>query len=155
MLSQEVIELAQTECAALIVLALKKFVSPRFCVDCRKPKNPTRRDSYHILIMNVCTDLVGDATVFSTQDANDGYWQAKIEGVDRNETAFTCHHGIYRFVRMPSSLKYAPGTFQQTTDVTLESVKWQYAFVYLDGIVVFSESPERHIKHVYQVFTLL
>lgn len=40
-------------------------------------------------------------------------------------------------------------------DVILESVKGQFAMVYLENIVIISTMPEKHIEHVQYVFTLL
>lgn len=100
-------------------------------------------------------DSLGEATVFSTLDANGSYWQIEIEKSDRDKTAFTSPHGLYRFIRMPFGLRNAPGTFQRTMDVILSTVKWQFALVYLDDIVVFSRTPVEHIDHVRHVLTLL
>lgn len=40
-------------------------------------------------------------------------------------------------------------------DVILSTIRWQFALVYLDDIVVFSKNPYEHIDHVKQVLTLL
>lgn len=40
-------------------------------------------------------------------------------------------------------------------DVTISAVKWQYALVYLDNIIVFLKSVEEHIVHARNVLTLL
>lgn len=55
---------------------------------------------------------------------------------------------------MTFGVRHALGTFQQTMDVIMTSVKQQYALVYFDNIVVFTKTPERHCKHVLQVLNL-
>lgn len=52
-------------------------------------------------------------------------------------------------------LRNDPGTFQQTMDVVLTTVKWQLAIVYFNAIVVFFRSAAEHIYHVKHVLTLL
>lgn len=52
-------------------------------------------------------------------------------------------------------LRHTPGTFRRTMDVIVRSVKWQFGHVYLDDIVVFSETHKEHIDHVRKVHLLL
>ena len=56
---------------------------------------------------------------------------------------------------MPFGLKNAPATFQRAIDIILSRVKWQYALVYLDDVIIYSKSFEEHIVHVRTVLTLL
>lgn len=67
----------------------------RLCLDYRKLNALTKCDSHSIPRNEKCIDSLGDATVFSTLDANSGYWQVEIEESDRDKTAFTSHHGLY------------------------------------------------------------
>lgn len=87
--------------------------------------------------MDEFIDPLGDATIFSTLDANCGCSQVEINQRDSEQTTLTSHHGLYRFIRMPFGLKHALGTFQQAFDVILSMEKWQYALIYFDDIVVF------------------
>lgn len=56
---------------------------------------------------------------------------------------------------MPFGLKNAPRTFQRVIDVILYQVKWKYALVYLDDVIVFNKSVQQHIEHVLTVLSLL
>lgn len=131
-----------------IVVVPKKDGTLRICVDYRKLNALTIRDSYPIPHMEECINSLGDATMFSTLDATSGFWQAEIAEEDRDKTAFTPHHGLFRFNRTPFKLKNAPGTYQREMDVLLTKVKWQGALFYLDGIVIFLNTPDEHIEHV-------
>lgn len=59
----------------------------------------------------------------------------------------TSHHSLYQLTRVPFGLSSAPATFQSLMDVILSTVKWKYAVVYLEDIVIFSRAVEEHIKH--------
>jgi Reverse transcriptase (RNA-dependent DNA polymerase) len=72
-----------------------------------------------------------------------------------DKTAFTSHHGLYRFTRLPFGLRNAPGSFQRTVEIILAGVKWKTCLVYLDDIIVFSSSREAHLHHVHEVLSLL
>jgi hypothetical protein len=56
-------------------------------------------------------NCLGEAQIFSTLDANAGYWQVKVAKKDWDQTSFTCHAGTYQFKRMPFGLVNAPSTF--------------------------------------------
>lgn len=155
MLDENIIKPAQTEWASPIVFAPKEDENLRFCHDYRKLNAVTKQNAYLIPRLDKCIDSLGEASFFSTLDANSGCWQTEIDEADRNKTAFTSHHEIYRFIRMPFRLRNAPGTFQRTMDFILSTVKWRFALVYFDDIAVFSKSPEEYIEHVRHVFTLL
>ena len=155
MLKEGIAEPATTEWASPIVFAPKKDGTLRFCVDYRRLNAMTIRDSYPIPRMDECIDSLGNAQVFSTLDANAGYWQVELDERDKDKTAFVTHHGLYRYTRMPFGLKNAPATFQRAMDVILASVKWQTAIVYLDDVIVFSTDIGQHVHQVDRVLRLM
>lgn len=48
-----------------------------------------------------------------------------------------------------------PGTFQRAMKDLLTKIKLQFAWVYLEDIVIFWRTPDIHIEYVRQVLTLL
>ena len=155
MLQLDVIEPSNSPWAAPTVFAPKKDGSLRFCVDYRRLNDVTVRDSYPIPRMDECLDSLGDAKIFSTLDANTGYWQVEIDEQSRSMTTFSSHWGVYRFKRMPFGLRNAPATFQRALDVILSSVRWQSALVYLDDVIIFSRNFEDHVRDVQTTLSLL
>ena len=123
MLAAGVIEPSSADWASPVVFVPKKYGTLRFCVDYMKLNAVTRRDSYPLPRMDECIDSLGEATIFSTLDCNSGYWQVKVADQDKDKTTFTCHSGLYRFLRMPFGLKNAPATFQMAIDIILSRVK--------------------------------
>lgn len=112
MLAVKVVKPSQTESATPLVFALKKDESVRFYDGHRRLHAVTVRDSYPLPQMDECTDPFGDATDFSTTEANSGYWKTELEEVDRDEIAFISHHGQYLFTSMSFGLRKAPGMLQ-------------------------------------------
>lgn len=148
MLEKGIIEPAQSAWASPVVLVLKADGSLRFCVDYRKLNAVTVRDTYPLPRMDECIDSLGEAKVFTTLDANWGYWQVPVAPKDRDKTAFVCHAGLYRFKRMPFGLTNAPATFQRAIDIILSQYKWKTCLVYLDDIIVYSRNMEDHFSDV-------
>jgi RNase H-like domain found in reverse transcriptase/Reverse transcriptase (RNA-dependent DNA polymerase)/Retroviral aspartyl protease len=155
MLAAGVIEPAVSEWASPVVLITKPDGSVRFCVDYRKLNALTIKDSYPLPRMDECLDSLGDATIFSTLDCNSGYWQILMNEEDRNKTAFVTHCGIHRFKRMPFGLCNAPATFQRALDMILAKVKWNYALIYLDDVIIYSKTVKEHMTHLDEVLGLL
>lgn len=105
--------------------------------------------------MNECIDSLVKATVFSTLDANSGFWRIKIEDADREKTAFTLHHSLYYFIQMPFGLQNAAGTSQRTMAVLQSSVTWQLTAVVLEDIAIFSKTSEKHGNHIRKALLVL
>lgn len=154
-LDQGVIEPASSEWGSPILFVPKKDGKLRFCVDYRKLNALTKRDSYPIPRIDECLDSLGDASYFSSLDANSGYWQLKIAEADREKTAFVCHAGTFQYRRMPFGLTNAPATFQRALDVILSAFTWKTCIVYLDDVVIFSKDIEAHIRDVDKILTIM
>ena len=152
MLRAGVIEPTSAEWASSVVLVPKKDGTMRFCVAYRKLNV---RDSYPLPRMHECIDSLGDATVFTTLDCTSGYWQVEIAERDRDKTTLASHSGLYRFLSMPVGLKNAPATFQRAVNIILSCVKWETALVYLDDVIVYSQTVTEHMVHVREVLRLL
>jgi len=52
-------------------------------------------------------------------------------------------------------LSNAPATCQHALDIILSGLKWQLCHVYLDHVIIFSQSAEQHVKDVDVVLTRL
>jgi len=105
--------------------------------------------------MEDCIDSLGDARVFSTLDCNAGYWQIPMAPEDIEKTAFTCHMGTYEYLKMAFGLTNAPATFQRALDIILSGMTWKTCLVYLDCVIVFSVTPENHVKALDEALTRL
>lgn len=119
MLAMNVIEPERKDCTLLVAFAPKKDETLRICVEYRKLNVVNIRNSYPLQRMNQCLEFLGYAQVFSTLDANSGYWQIEVEETDKAKTAFTYHHGVFQYNRLPFGLKIAPVIFQRVMDIIL------------------------------------
>ena len=113
-------------------------------LDFRKLNEETIGDSYPLLNINDILDSLGSAKYFSVFDLATGFPRIKMDPKDSHKTAFSTPHGHYKFDRMPFGLKTAPATFQRLMDLTLAGLMATELFVYLDGIVIYSNTLEKH-----------
>ncbi len=154
-LEDDVIEPSKSPWAAPVLFVPKKDGRMRFCVDYRKLNAVTVKDSYPLPRIDDCIDTLGEAVIFSTLDAYSGYHQLSIAKRDRYKTSFVTHHGQFQYKRMPFGLATAPASFQRALDMILTQFKWKTCLVYLDDVIIFSNSVEDHIRHVDEILTAL
>lgn len=105
--------------------------------------------------MDECIDSLGGATIFSTLEDNSRYCKVKNQEYHRDLTSFSGHFGLFRFTRMPFGLNNAPAKFQCAVDIIPSRVKWQFAFLYLDDVIIYLKCVSEHFKHVRVVLNLL
>ena len=71
-----------------------------------------------------------------------------------NRIAFQTRYGSFEWTVMPFGLTNAPATFQRTMDMTFSDMI-DYTDIYVDDIVVYSESLEDHLIHLRKVLQRL
>ena len=155
MIEQGVIEPSSSAWASPIVLVKKKDGSIRFCVDYRKLNNVTTKDAYPLPRIEDNLDALKGAKFFSTLDLISGYWQVEMAPEDKEKTAFCTKYGLFQFKVMPFGLSNAPGTFERLMETVLRGMQWERAVLYLDDIIVFSDSIEEHLKRLEEILQRL
>ena len=155
MLKEEIITPSNSPWASPVVLAPKKDGSLRFCIDYRKLNAVTIRDAYPIPRIDDTLDALEEAKFISTLDLRSGYWQVQIDSKSQALTAFITHKGLFEFKVMPYGLTNAPATFQRLLDIVLAGLKWQCCLVYIDDVIIYSNTFERHLNDLKQVFEAL
>jgi hypothetical protein len=138
--------------ASPIVLVEKKNGKLRFCVDYRKLNAVTIKDAYPLPRIEDLLDIFNGKKWFTTLDLAQGYWQVKMEEKDREKTAFVTQCGLYEFNVMPFGLSNAPGTFQRLMNHVLQEYLDEFLTVYIDDIVIYSETFEEHLIHLEKTF---
>ena len=56
---------------------------------------------------------------------------------------------------MPFGLCNAPATFQRTREILLYGLRCKSCLVYLDDIIIFSNSEDEHWEHVEEILSIL
>ena len=93
--------------------------------------------------------------VFSTLDMHSGYHHVKMTEEARSKTVFTlpANLGKWEFLHCPFGLAQAPAYFQRLINEVL--TPFDFAFGYLDDILIYSPDVETHLKHVELIFQRL
>ena len=104
---------------------------------------------------HICETLesLARAAHYSTFDLNSGFWQVPMDKESKQYTAFTLGSmGLYECESMPFGLCNAPPTFQRLMQNCLGELNLTYCLIYLDDMIVFSETPEEHLQRMRVVF---
>ena len=142
--------------ASAIVLVRKKDGRLRFCIDLRRLNNRTVKDAYSLPRIESILDSLGGAQIFTTLDLKAGYWQVEMAEECKAYTAFTCGPlGFYECDTMPFGATNAPATFQRLMHDCLGDLNMNWCIVYLDDIIIFSDTKEEHLKRLEAVFQKL
>ena len=155
MLQQNVIRPSDSPWAAPVVLVEKKNGDMRFCIDYRKLNSVTKKNSFPMPRIDDTLDMLHGKKFFSTLDLAAGYWQIELDEESKEKTAFITGQGLFEFIRMPFGLCNAPATFQRLMNHVLRDLIGIRVLVYLDDIIIFSNSLEEHLTHLREVLLRL
>ncbi|KAG3079859.1 hypothetical protein PI124_g20069 [Phytophthora idaei] len=120
----------------------------RFCIEYRKLKAVTVKDSYPMPLIDDILDVLGNAKLFSTMDIASGYWNVPMDPNSIEKTGFTSEFGLYEWLVMPFGLCNAGPAFERLMENVLVDLKWRTCLVYLDDCVVFSDNFPSHLIRV-------
>ena len=153
MIENDLIEASSSEWSSLCVLVPKPDGTYRFCTDFRQVNKVTKSDSYPIPRVDDCVDRVGNAKFVSKLDLLKGYWQVPLTTRAKEISAFATPDGLYQYKVMPFGMKNAPATFQRLINTVISGLEGCSA--YIDDVVVYSDTWERHLKHVHSLLLRL
>ena len=94
------------------------------------------------------------AKIFTTLDLRSGYYHINLNEESKAKTAFVTPFGKYEFNSVPFGLAQAPAYFQQLISMVLQDCR-DFVMAYLDDIIIFSRTPEEHLKHIEIIFQKL
>ncbi|KAF8747935.1 Chromo (CHRromatin Organization MOdifier) domain [Rhizoctonia solani] len=133
----------------------KKNGKRRMVVDYRSLNANTVKNAYPLPLIQSLIEKLRGAKYFSTIDLKSGYNLVRIKEGDEWKTAFKTKYGLFEYLVMPFGLCNAPAAFQHFMNEIFRDILDVYVVVYLDDILIFSESRELHTKHLQEVLKRL
>jgi hypothetical protein len=155
MLSVGVIQPSKSSWSSRLVMVKKPDNSWRPCVDYRCLNQQTKPNTYPLPVIDDLLAKVSEGKIFTQMDLYSGFWQIPMNPADIEKTAFTSPLGLYEWKFMPFGLMNAPATFQAVMEKVLAPVLWKTCVVYIDDLVIFSQTEEEHLEHLAEVLKLL
>ena len=88
---------------------------------------------------------------FSSLDLHSGYYHISLTEEAKKKTAFVTADSKYQWNVVPFGLATTIRTFQYLMSKVLTGLN-NFAFMYLDDVLIFSETYEEHLHHLHSVF---
>ena len=146
---------SKSPAGAPIFFVPKKDGGLRLCVDYRGLNEITIKNRHPLPLVSETLDRLSGAKIFTQLDLRDAYHRIRIREGDEWKTAFRTRYGHYEYQVMPFGLANAPATFQAYINRALSDLLDICCVVYLDDILIYSQSDEQHEEHVRMVLERL
>ena len=110
------------------------------------------KDSHPLPRTDSLLEALLGAKYFSTLDHKSGYYQVELDPKDRPKTAFSFPGGgLWQFTVLGMGLTTSPAVFERLMESVLAGLCWLNCLVYLDDIIVISDTFEKHVENLTSV----
>ena len=146
---------APAGCGAFIIPKADPTVLPRWVNDYRQLNANTITDSFPLPRISEILADCGSAKFFGSLDMTNSFFQTRMHPDDVKLTAVNTPWGLYEWVVMPMGIKNAPAIHQRRVTSALRPWIGSICHVYLDDIVIWSNSIEDHTRNVTTILNAL
>ena len=155
LLSKGFIRPSTSPWGAPVLFLKKKDGSLRLCIDYRQLNQATIGNQYRLPRIDELFDQLHGTRVYSKVDLRSGYHQLRVRENDVSKTAFRTRYGHYEFLVMPFGLTNAPAAFMDLMNRVFSPYLDKFVIVFIDDILVYSDSLEQHAEHLRTVLQIL
>ncbi|MBW0502153.1 hypothetical protein O181_041868 [Austropuccinia psidii MF-1] len=125
-----------------------------FCGDFRALNSYTKADRYPIPRIPHALNKLAKAKYITKMDCMKGLHQNGVKQNSMKLLRIICHMGIYEYTRMPFCIKNSPAHFRSMMDTIFqEEILEGWMVVYIDDIIIYSETWEDHVKYIDRVLS--
>ncbi len=133
----------------------KKGGDLRPCIDYRGLNEITVKFRYPLPLVPSALEQLRSAQFFTKLDLRCAYNLIRIREGDEWKTAFSTTSGHYEYWVMPFGLVNSPSVFQSFINDVFRDMLDHYVIVYIDDILIYSETLQEHVQHVRSVLQRL
>ena len=137
------------------VLFVKKGKTLRLCIDYRQLNRVTIKNRYPLPRIDDLFDQLRGMRVYSKIDIRTGYHQLRVREAYILKIVFRTRYGHFKFTVMPFGLTNAPAAFMDLMNKVFQPYLDQFGVVFVDDILIYSQSVVEHEDHLRIVLQLL
>ena len=142
-----------TEWCAGMVVVPKANGKVRICVDLTILNKSVERERHPLPTVYQTLAQLSGAQVFSTLDANSGFWQIPLDSQSAKLTTFITPFGRFCFHRLPFGITSAPEHFQRRMSRMLEGIPGVLCM--MDDVLVHRRMQEEQDERLTLVLSML
>ena len=139
---------------APVLFAKKKGKTLGLCIDYRQLNRVTIKNRYPLLRIDDLFDQLRGVRVYFKIDLRTGYHQLRVKETDIPKTAFRMRYGPFEFTVMPFGLTNVPAAFMDLMHRVFQPYLDQFVVVFVDDILIYSQSEWEHEYHLRIVLQL-
>lgn len=114
----------------------------RICMDPKDLNLAIKREHYPMLTVEDVVSRMPNAKYFSVLDANQGFWQIKLDHESSKLCTMNTPIGRYRFLRLPFGISSASEVFQRSIAQMIEGLEGVVNII--DDLLVWGDSIQEH-----------
>jgi hypothetical protein len=134
---------------------VKKDDTKRMCIDYRALNEVTTKSKYPLPRIEYLFDQLRGSSVFSKIDLRLGYHQLRIRPSDIPKTTFITKYGLYEYTVLSFGLMNAPAFFMNLMNSVFMDYLDKFVVVFIDDILIYSQSEKEHVDHLKMVLQRL
>ena len=129
--------------------------SVRIVVDMRYVNSQCLYPKHEIVSLTSILDVLAEAKaqVYSILDMKHGYLQIGLSDESKPVTGFLYEGQAYQFTRLTQGLSGSPMAFMQRLTTLFRDYMNKFMTIYLDDILIFSDSMDSHKEHLAKVLS--
>ncbi|KAG1956839.1 retrotransposable element [Pimephales promelas] len=154
-LSKGFIKPSTSPASAGFFFVKKKDGGLRPCIDYRSLNEITVKFRYPLPLVPAALEQLRTAKYFTKLDLRNAYNLIRIREGDEWKTVFSTTTGHYEYNVMPFGLANSPSVFQSFVNEIFRDMLNQNLIVYIDDILIYSETFEDHVRDVRAVLQRL
>ena len=121
----------------------------------RELNEKTKKWSYPIPKINNILSYLGGFSYFLILNMIEAFWSIPIQEENKEKTAFASQFELWEWNSMLFGLTNAPTTQQHFMDTIFAGLQWHICVNYVDDIVIFLETFEKHVQSLERVLDRL
>ncbi|MBW0563593.1 hypothetical protein O181_103308 [Austropuccinia psidii MF-1] len=126
----------------------------RLCGDSITLNSYTKADRYPMPRIPHALDKIAKVKYIIKPDCMKCFYQNGVKPNSMNLLRIICQMRIYEYTRMPSGIKDAAAHLQRIMDTIFqEEILEGWMLVYIDDIIIYSETQEDHVKYIDRVLS--
>ncbi|KAH0603597.1 uncharacterized protein H6S33_007256, partial [Morchella sextelata] len=149
------IQASSSPAGAPVLFVKKADGTLHLCVDYRGLNELTVKNRYPLPLIRETLDHLSKAKWYIKLDLRQGYNQIRMAEGEEWKTAFRTRYGYFEYTVMPFGLTNEPATFQHFLNDCVRDYLDMFCTAYLDDILIYSDTFEKHQIHVEKVLEAL
>ena len=155
LLSLDIIEHSDSRWSSPVVPVRKSDSQLRLCIDYRKVNSVTKTEHFPMPNLNHCIYKAHNIKYLTKLDIVRGYYHVPLDEDSRPYTAFSTTKNHFQFKRLSFGLKNSGIAFQKALQQILFPFNSNNIIIYIDDILILSETFEQHLSLVQKVLNTL